>query len=290
MLTGMHTLLRSGLITAIGLGFASLPHVANAKSNATTKIVSTGKAPRAPLRYKMRPGKTTMLTRINMGMRMMGSKTHSVPMDMETAVVFGKHVTGKGRSYRIGLVDISVSGKPVPAAAKTMMSKLAVNGTVSDRGVVTSNKLTAVTVAPKLQQALEQYRRCMDHAFVVFPSQSLGIGAVWEVTTKQSMGGLGGKNAMAVTRVARYRLVHRHKNQVRLHVTVRVFAPPQTFMMQGSKMRIDKLNGSGSGTLRLNVRRFKPSVKMSTKTSLAIDSGGMKMDLTVLQDIKVSSK
>ncbi len=262
---------------------------AQTTSAPTFKIRSAGKGPRAPLRYALQPGTTTMTGNIRVGMQMGNSKTHSIPMTLRMSVTFGKRSANGDTPYTFKVSDIRIKGSPTNVPASTW-NKLTVSGTLNARGVTKNSQLATNTIPPDMRQALAQYQACMETAFVVFPRQALGVGATWDVIDTKNFGAPAGGKQMVVHRVTRFRLLSRRGSKLRLSMKSSVSAPPQRFNTGGSTMKINRLSGGGSGTITIDAKRFKPRIDMTTSTQVDIDSGSISLDMTSTQAMKVRSK
>jgi len=279
--------LLSGSLMLPTLVHARQSKVATSTSKTTIRVIHRGAAPRSLLRYKLQPGKTTLRARIRMGMKMDRSKTRWVPMRLGMQVSFGKRLASGHQPYRVQLLEFLVANKPLPAAARAKLLKVAISGRVSPRGITAGVKLAAKNIPASLRQGLEQYRQCMTRSFVQFPKQALGKGGVWEATAVKQLD-LGGVK-IRVRTVTRYRLVHRRGGALVLRVTSRMSARPQTLKKGATTVKIHRLQGKSKGTHRIDLVRFKPRITLSSSSSVDIDSG-IRLALHVLQRIKIRSK
>lgn len=260
-----------------------------AKSNrATVKLVSRGVAPRAVLRYRPRPGKTTLWAKVRMGMQLMRSRTMWTTLSLSTQVVFAKPLPTGEYPYRVWVRSLRLDGKPMSAGAKAKLGQLALTGRLSPEGRTRGVQLAAKNISASTRQALEQYRQCMAQSFVTFPRQAVGRGGVWEVREWTQVGLTGA--AIHVLRVSRYRLVRRRGNTVFLRVTARLSAKPQRAQKGASTVTVHRLRGTSQGSLRLDLARFRPRVTTSSASTVEIETAAVRVALKAHQRIKVTSK
>jgi hypothetical protein len=193
------------------------------------KLIDPGAAPRAPLRYTLRKGLSTDASFESEGswriVNTHGTQTATLPT-LSTPF----HVTVSTPEqwtfrFQPGGVKAAKGSQADVVAEQTVQALDGVNGTVTfdDRGLAQKLSISPSPADPQHQQndtqievrsyyAMEMARTAFMHLCTPFPSEPVGLGAVWEVERPQTRG------SISYTEVTRFTLRALDKTSVTLEV------------------------------------------------------------------------
>lgn len=277
----------------------SMPGFPAAGAPPTVTVLSSGAAPKKQLRYTipaMQKARMDMTTTISMAMNMGGM---AIPMDMPTmkmSIDIGvTNIAANGDiTYNMAFTSATVEGGAAadPMVASTMQTALAgitsIKGTstVSSRGVTKSTKLDIGD--PAMQQIIGQMTSSVENLSMPFPEEAVGAGAKWEVRQGNTTGG----QTMFVK--STYELVSIDGNAVSLKVVTEQTAPPQPIsnpaLPAGAEMNLEKVTGSGTGTILIRLDSLVPTSQLESATTMAMtmSMGGQSQPITTDMKMKVS--
>jgi hypothetical protein len=272
-------------------------------SPATVALLSAGAEPRRPLRYRIAAGyKDTMTMSMAMSMAMtMGEVAAPVPelpsmkITAELAVTnvadngdvtYDLAFTGMTPEAGPGVDPSLVEAMRQSAAGITTVKGIAI---VSNRGVNRSARLDVDKLAdPNLRQMLSSFSSSVESMSMPLPEEAVGAGARWEV--RQALQSAGA----ATFQRGEYELVSMDERSVALRVTFEQTAPRQTItnpaLPAGATMEVEKITGSGSGTVTLRLDGLIPTAELSSTTTALMNAsmGGQSQRLTI--DTKITLK
>jgi hypothetical protein len=293
----------SALRAAPGSGTqsATMPGYPAPGSPATVTVSSPGAEPRVRLRYKPSAGlkeSFVMTMSISLAMNMAGM---AMPMDMPIMKLAGDvsvaSVAPNGDiSYEIAFTGMTAEPTPGmdPSLAAMMQGAAggitALKGTavLTDHGVSKGAAINVDQIAdPNLKQALASVSSSLDNLSTPLPDDAVGVGAKWEVrqALKQAGANLFQKVECELTAV--------NGQSVTIRMKTEQNAPPQSVenpALPGATLRIEKLTGSGTGTMTITFASLVPASEMSSTTGMAmsVDMGGQTQQMAVDTKMKLS--
>jgi predicted peroxiredoxin len=262
-------------------------------------VVTPGAAPRKQLRYTVaaaQKARMDMATTMSMATNMGGM---SVPMDMPTmkmTVDLGVTAIAPNGDITYDLaftgltMDSAADTNPAIAAALQGMAagitSIKGSATVSSRGVTKSTKLDVAD--PAMKQLLGQMTSSVENLSMPFPEEAVGVGARWEV--RQALTGGG----QTVFQKSECELVSIEGSAVSMKVTTEQTAPPQSVnnpaLPAGAEMYLDKMSGSGTGTVVVHLDSLVPTstLESTTSTAMTMNMSGQAISVTVDGRIKIT--
>jgi hypothetical protein len=270
---------------------------------ATVTLMSPGAAPRAAIRLRIPAGTKETMTMttvlgINMDMDGMSMPAIDMPTMKMTADMSVTGVADNGDiTYEIAFTGLTAEAQPGtdPNMAAMVQASAAgitaLRGTfvVSDRGINRSAKLDVTKVAdPTLRQLLTSLSGSIESMSMPLPAEPVGVGAKWEVRQAIRNGG-----AHTFQR-AECELVSVDAAAAIITLTIEQTTPPQAIdnaqLPPGATMEIEKMSGSGSGTLTMPLTRLVPTSAISSTVNgaMVVDIGGQTQRMTTQTRIKVS--
>lgn len=155
--------------------------------------------------------------------------------------------------------------------------------TYGDDGRVTARTFAAPEAATgSARSAVEKNLAQMTDIPLVFPTDAVGTGARWSVTSQVEDASAG----ISMTQTAVYTLKSRHGSQVELGVTVdRV---PTVKQMAGTDLQVMDSTSESTGSLNLDLRRPLP-VAGSVRTKTVVTYGQSGSPVTVVQESRTTS-
>lgn len=153
----------------------------------------------------------------------------------------------------------------------------------SDEGKVTARSFATPDTATKSARAsVEQGVTVLTDLPLVFPTEALGAGARWTVTSQVADNSAG----VAMKQVVTYSLTERKDSQVELGV--KITRSPTVKQMAGTDLVVMDSTSTSSGTLTLDLRRPLP-VNGSVKTTTVITYGQPGSPVSVVQESRTTS-
>lgn len=265
---------------------------------AKVTVVGTGAAPKKALRYTVPAtfkGSLEIVTSMNMSMNVMGQAMDmpvpAIRMGLNLAVT---SVAPNGDiTYSMAFTGMKLDGdasNPVAMqlqAATAGIANIKGSATMNNRGLITSSKLDAGD--PALQAMLSQMTSSVENLSTAFPEEAVGVGAKWEVRQALTSGGQTQfqKSIYEVTAIT--------GATVNLKVTTETSAPPQTInnpmaAAAGGEMTLEKMTGSGAGTMTIQLDSLTPtsSIEQTTSTAMTMSIQGQSMPITSDGKIKIT--
>lgn len=265
----------------------------------TVKLVSPGAEPRKALRYSIPAGqKSSADMTMNMSMAMSVGGM-SMPMDLPgmkmTMALSVTNVAPSGDiTYDVAFTgmtfDETAGANPAIAAAlqpmQASITSLKGTATVSNRGVTKSTNFT--NADPSVQQLMGQMTSSAENLSNPFPEEAIGVGAKWEVRAATSAGG------QTIFQKTVYEVVSINGSTVALKVTTEQTAPPQSVsnpsLPAGAEVYLDKMAGSGEGTVTIKLDSLVPTSEMTMTSSMAmtVNLGGQSQAMNSDNKIKIT--
>lgn len=270
---------------------------------AVVTLLSPGAAPRVKLRYAIpanQRARMNMTMSMSMAMGMAGMALPAVELPtMKMAIDLGvTSVTPSGdTTYALAYAAMTAEAgagmdRGVVAAIQNAASGItAVKGTatVTARGITRSVSLNLDQVTdPQLRQTLSAMTNSVENLSTPLPEDAVGVGARWEV--RQSLS----TNAMYTFQKSEFEVVAIDGAAVSLKVTTEQTAPPQAVsnpaMPPDADIRLEKLTGSGTGSLVIRFDSLVPTSEMQSTTStvMVANLGGQTQQITVDVALKLT--
>jgi hypothetical protein len=266
-------------------------------TSAVITLLSPGSAPRTPLRYVVPNGfkqrgrfTTTMsMAMSTQGITMPPVQVPAMAMDLDFAVTA---VAANGDiSYSVAYGGIAVEG--TGAAADAMRRGLRDfesfrgSAVMTNRGVTTSLSVDSGTNNPQLRAIMGSLSQSIQSMSMALPEDAIGAGARWEV-----------RQAMALNVVQTYQrlsieLVGAEGPVVSLRAATEQTAPSQILsdprLPPGAEIRLQRLTGSGSGTLTLRLGELIPTGEMEARstTEMEVRMNGTSQPMSTETSMKV---
>jgi len=277
----------------------SMPGYPAVGAPATVTVLAPGAAPRMPLRYKVAADhKSVMDMTMGIGMNMnIGGQ--AVPMDMPPILMSATiDVTGVAPNgditFNLAFTKMGVGPGADPNIAAAMeaagssITALKGTATVSSRGVTKSAKLDFSKVDPAMQQALGQMTQSIENVSMPLPEEGVGVGARWEV--RQTLNAAG----ITMFQKAEYELTAMDAASVSVKIKIDQTSPPQPMvnpsLPPGVDATVDKMSGSGTGTMTIRFDSLVPTSTIETLSSMVMgmNMGGQVQSMTTDTRMKMT--
>ena len=272
----------------------------------SVKLLVPGKEPRTALRFHPKTGdKQSVEMTIKMGMAMkLGDantpiKLPAMQLQMDltvTDVSASGDIKYESVVSEAGTVDDADTLPQVAEAMKSSIGKmkgLTGNGILSSRGQSKGLNIKLPPDAdPQLKQAMEQVTETMGRISTPFPDEPIGPGAKWEYKFAVKSQG------MLINQGMTYELASMDADQVSLKLSITQSAPSQKVQnpaLQGMKVDLTKLTGTGSGEITVDLGKIVPTQGNSTihdEMTMGMNAGGQKqtMNMSLDANVTISSK
>jgi hypothetical protein len=282
---------------------ASMPGYPAPGGPATVTLAAPGAEPRTKLRYKVAAGlkETISITTtigLTMSMEGMAMPTMDLPMMKLTADMAVTAVAPNGDiTYDVAFTGMTAEAAPGMDPSLAAMMQGAADGitalkgsaTISDRGVSRSTTINVDKITdPNLKQTLSAVANSLEGMSMPMPEEAVGVGAKWEVRQASKAAG-----AQTFQRIE-CELTSVDAQGATIRVKLEQTAPPQGIsnpaLPAGSVVNIEKLAGTGTGTIAMRFNSLVPTSEMSSSTAMAMamDMGGQTQRVAVDTKVKVS--
>ncbi len=264
------------------------------------KLLAPGGDPKTVLRLHPKAGdqqKLTTTLKMAMDMQLGGQnqaiKIPAIQMTMDVTV---KSVTETGDiAYETVMGDPTVAeesgGGQVSDAIKASLAGLkglTGSGSMSSRGLVKSIDIKLPAGAdPQARQAMEQMKESLAQMAIPFPEEAVGSGAKWEVARSIKSQG------MTLNQTTTYELVSVDGDHIAAKSTVVQTAANQKIQnpaMPGMALDLLKMNGRGSGELKMDLAQLLPveaAMDSHSEFSMGMNVGGQKQNMEMKIDLNL---
>lgn len=254
------------------------------------ELLNAGAEPRQELRFKPTVNAkqtTTMNMDIDMAMSISGQSSPNIDfpatvMTMETVVT---KVDASGDiHYQFSYSDVDVVGNTsVPSnVIDSIRSQLKKIVGLSGSVIVDNRGQTkqASFVLPQgldesTKQTIEQMSNSLEQLSSPLPSEAIGMGAKWRVSSSPSLGGIN------LTQIATYELVSLQNGVATLNVTIEQQAAPQKFnrseLPPKVTLTLESYDSQGQGQVTMPLNRLVPirsNVSMRSNSEMNIQEAG----------------
>ena len=270
----------------------------------TVKLVEAGAEPRQALRYDFSAAKkqTVLMTMdMTMGMELGAMKqppTKLPPVHMDM-VIDPKKVSGDGvLRYAFEMTRAEVVAAPdadpnVVRAMKTELDKTqGMKGwaDVTPRGFTLKADIEVPPGAgPQLRDLIDKMKTQIEQMSAPLPEEAVGKGAKWVVTQPI-------KNEMLkFTQTATYTLADLADGVATLEIGIAQDAPPQNIEapgMAGATARLIKLDSSGKGNSKVDLKQLVPEADVSTSLAMEVEirAQGQQQNMKTTIDIEMTTR
>lgn len=240
------------------------------------KLLGAGSEPKAELRYTPDLGREERAD-VTLGLdTTMEIGGMPVPVQMPPVVMrVGTKVLGleaDGVRYEYRVLDLRIEDGAARALEGELKGIVGTKATVvlTPTGHIRSAEYSVAPGAPP--ELLANLRRSMSDAGTPLPVQAVGVGARWQVRETIDSAGL------PVDRTTTYTLRALDDRRATLDVAVTQTAEPRAIddpnLPPGTVARLEKLDGSGAGTLVIDLDRLLPvrsaiDVQIDTRMSVS---------------------
>lgn len=185
-------------------------------------------------------------------------------------------------------VDARDTKESMPGMADMLKGELAklkgirTTMTIDQHGKVHSMKVDGTKGDPMLEQMMQQTQQSLDSMVAQLPKEKVGKGAKWRV--KQTVE----SNGMKMDQVMTYELVAVTDKTATVKSVATMTAPPQEIDQQGMKVKLDKLDGSGTSEMTIDFTKLVPQAKGQIAMKMSMNFMGQAADtaMTMKMDIK----
>lgn len=265
-------------------------------------LVTPGSAPRTRLRYAIAANhksgmEMTMSMSMNMNMGGVPVPITVPPITMPVNLVVTSVAPNGDVTYDLEFQAVKAegaAGDPMAAAMQAAASGITgLKGTVTvnDRGATKAAKLALDSVTdPQTRQILGQMTSSIQNMSMPLPEEAVGAGARWEVRQTISNDG------PVIFQKTEVELVSVSGPTVTLKIKTEQTAPPQAIsnpaLPEGASMSVEKLSGSGTGSVVIRLDSLVPTSELdtTTSTSMAMNMGGQSQSVTVDGTMKLTIK
>lgn len=262
------------------------------------KLVKPGAEPRVALRYEPKVGaKETFLISQSISQAEVGSKPRNAPSSrIKVEMTFKDKVSDKAFNYDLAVIDASIIPEPgapaamVQALTAAVESLKGVKGTmvVTDHGRATGVKmLPSKTMSAQHRPLADQLGENWRQMPFVLPNAPVGIGALWQHTTKVKQAGT------TVEQTIRYELMGLEGKVAKLKLDIAQKAEPQEVEpAPGLKMKLERFEAKGTGEATLDLTRMAPTAsKTELKGDMAMSAPGKpRKDITMVVGVTVTAE
>lgn len=264
----------------------ALPITPASAADKVVKLLESGDEPRQVLRYQPAEGlveQSELELKISMNMQI---GDMPIPMDLPTLIMRMQTTVTKvheggdiSYDYVVRGVDVGESDLPDPALAPVREQARGIVGTqakvrMTRAGHITSSEITpSPSASPEMVANIE---RSMRNTGSPLPSQAVGVGARWEYREKVV------DNGLPTQRITTFSLTDLSEDRATLKVQIAQTAKPQPIedptLPEGTRATLDKLDGSGGGSLVIDLGRVLPhssdlGVTVTTLATITPPSG-----------------
>jgi hypothetical protein len=272
-----------------------------ASSAPEIKLLEPGSEPRKVLRLHPKPGDKQSLTlTLIMGMEIKAGEMQNpmkmppMTMMMEATV---KDVSPQGDiTYEIlmGEANVAEDADAMPQLVTAMKAALGgvkgVKGTgvISAQGLPKSSEMDVPANADaQLRQTMEQAKDSFKNLAAPLPVEAVGAGARWEV--KQAIKSQG----MTINQTTTYQITSIEGDRLAATSNISQSAANQKIenpAMQGVKLDLTKMVGTGKGTINFDLAHLMPSASAldsHTDMSMAMNMGNQKQSMSMKMDMNL---
>ncbi len=292
------------LLACAALMALGLPLTASAEKAPSVKLLNAGKGRKAKLRVKPKKGDQTgmvMVMHMNMIMSMDGRKLPAQNMPAMEFVLGGQITDVKKNgdiAYHLTVERMRVmatADMPKELAqglqnALREMEGIQIKGVTTDRGLPVSADATSdKPMTPQLKATLDSMKSSMRQLSNPFPEEAVGVGASWIVHTRLD------QNGMAIDQDATMTLKERKGDRIVIAMVLEQKAQPQEIKKQGMppgvSMRLDSLDGKGTGETVMQLSQMMPTTgdaKVHSTMAMTLTQGAKLMKLGGEIDVKIT--
>lgn len=266
---------------------------------AIVTLSAPGAEPRRALRYSFTKGhqdQMSMTMAMGMAMDMQGMALPSIdlPTAHMKATMTTNDISGTGDASITAVLDgMTWDAGGDPTILALLQSAGDVKGmtytvSMNRRGIMGKTDLDLSKIAnPQLAQIMGSMSSSLQSLSLPLPEEPVGLGAKWEVRQALSTG-------MRMYQRVQAELTAVSDHDCIIKVTVSQMAPPQAVsnpaLPAGIQASLDKLEGSGAGTMTIRFDSVVPTSEISsrTATTMSMDAGTGVQQIGLTATLKMS--
>jgi len=246
-------------------------------------VLDAGAAPRQVLRYRFDDGfseTASIEMRIRLNVSNGGPEQQVVAFPtIRMLVDLGPFAVAEDGSARYDfaissadLIDTADTNPSLAAALRGSLGQLpSVSGwaRIDARGATLAGDIdVAAGVDPQLTQVFDSAEQALQQMSAPLPAEAVGPGAQWQVIQEVQSAGF------SVTQSAVYTLTSIVENEVTMDVAVTQTGSDQAVALAGLppgiEARLDSLESTSTGSMRINLNRFVPELASDVSMAVAI--------------------
>jgi hypothetical protein len=266
--------------------------------DATIEMISTGEAPRRPLRYSFASvHRDSMTMEMKMRIQLSVGDRHAPAVDIPPVRMMitldPKPVLPNGDLlYAFSLASIDLVDDPSSKAPPEMISKIrpdlqklaGAHGEVevTTRGVAVKAAMDAPPgVGDEVRDMIDQTTNAMKDLCSPLPSQAVGRGARWKATSPIHI------NGIEATRAVDFDLDGLDGDRATFHISVAMTAKPQVVankrLPAGTTLTLDSLSAKGQGKLAVDLGGIVPTsdAELESVGDMTVKAGAEEQDMSV---------
>jgi len=264
----------------------------------TVTLVDAGEGPRQELRYRFEEGYSEQLaldltTRTGMSMAGQQMPAVAIPVRMLMTIRTTEVADDGTARFEFDTTSVELGGDLANAGLGNLAGNAGLSGwiRVDSRGNTIEGGVTPPTGAdPGVSQITDGFEQSLQQMSAPLPAEPVGIGARWQVVTSVDGGGF------TISQTADYTLASRNGDDCEMAVALTQTAPAQPFnvpgMPPGTEARLESLEGTGDGTMRINLARLVPtseaSMSLTGALGIAIQGMSMQMGLNIENEVSIA--
>ena len=268
----------------------------------TVEVLEAGAEPREPLRLNVSVGKPEtfeMTMTMSLSIEADGQKlppANIPPMVMAMKAAAAEKLDDDKFKFDSELVNAKLGEVPPntpPQVVSQMTAELAglagikTVGVMDKRGFVSDTDVTVPDNAPaSAQQMISTMKQSIEQMAVPLPEEAIGVGGKWRVIQAPEI------NGVQIRQVVEYTLTSRKGSVVVLEAKVSQTSPSKFVEMPqapGMKIEILSWDGSGGGTVTMDLNRFMPTEStLDTKVAFSMKTGGQTVSYDMSNKVELA--
>jgi len=256
------------------------------------KLLDPGAEPRKELRYKVAKGTKQAfegLIDIAMTMNIGPMQNMKLPtMRMVGSLEF-TDVTPDGKMKYVMVtekIEFLETKGTAPLNADMLNKQFAnklngmkATGEIDPLGKVSNFAVDMSSVPKEMQEMLQGLRQSLNQMAAPLPTEAIGKGARWQVNQNLDQDGI------KVNQTVVYELGDVKDSEATLKSTVTLNAPSQTISKSGVSVQLNKMTGTGTGTMKIDFTKLLGPTEMTLHIDQ--DAAAMGQNMKMGMDMKV---
>lgn len=245
-------------------------------------VLNPGSSPKAALRYRFVQGDTHKFTldiQVSAERKVNGQPSPGMPPFSLTlrgsTTTLQADPLGARRQHTFVEMIPTVAGAPPELATQIKAQYASLGGlqlieTVSTRGMIQGMELDSRAIHPQVLALMQHLQDGMTNSFLALPEEPIGPGARWVATTATDAAGI------AITQTNEITLTSLQGDTAEVTLQLKQSAKPSKIsganLPPGVSIELEKLDGAGKGTMRVNFKEviISSKVELSTQMETAV--------------------